>query len=166
MAAEPAEVKKADEPAAAAASAATPAPAATTAVLPTVAAAPATVAVKKGPLKISLELDGVFEAQTASEIVVKPEEWTVMSVLEAVPHGARVRKGDVLLKFDTEKLDHVIADLRTELKLAELACATVGRAVAGVREDHALGPGSQRPRAREPRKRIASTSSTSSAPSR
>ncbi len=65
-------------------------------------------------------MEGVFEAQTAQEILVKPEEWSVLTVESAVPHGAEVRKGDVLLSLETEKLDHAIADLRNELKLSEV----------------------------------------------
>ena len=56
---------------------------------------PATHTVKKGPLKITVELEGVFEAQTAQEILVKPEEWTALMVESAVaarrpgPQGRR-----------------------------------------------------------------------------
>jgi multidrug efflux pump subunit AcrA (membrane-fusion protein) len=38
-----------------------------------------------------------------------------------VKHGARVKKGEVLVTFDTEKLDRTIDDLRADLKLAELS---------------------------------------------
>ncbi len=81
---------------------------------------PATHTVKKELLKVVVNLDGVFAAEKTREIVVAPKEWTALSVENAVPHGTRVRKGDVLLTFDTEKLDRAIADLRTELKLSEL----------------------------------------------
>ena len=50
--------------------------------------APAAQTVKKGPLKITLELDGVFEGRTAREIIVKPDEWSQLTVLSAAPHGA------------------------------------------------------------------------------
>jgi hypothetical protein len=73
-------------------------------------------------VKITLDLDGVFEAQNASEIAMRLEEWTATPLIvdSAVKHGARVKKGEVLVKFDTEKLDKAIDDLRAELKLAEL----------------------------------------------
>ena len=41
--------------------------------------------------------------------------------MEAVEHGARVKKGDVLVEFDSEKIDKAIADLRTEQQIAEVA---------------------------------------------
>jgi multidrug resistance efflux pump len=79
-----------------------------------------TYTVKKSPLRVTVDLDGVFEAQTAREITVKPEEWTILTVESAVPHGAVVRQGDVLLSLETEKLDRAIAELRNDLGLSEI----------------------------------------------
>jgi HlyD family secretion protein len=84
-------------------------------------AAPATHTAKKVPIKVALDLDGVFEAQTTHEISVKPDEWNALIIETIVPHGAKVRKGDVLVTLDPEKLDKVIADLQTELKLVDVA---------------------------------------------
>ncbi len=80
-----------------------------------------TYTVKKGPFRVTVDLEGVFEAQTAREIVVKPEEWTGLTVEIAVPHGAVVRHGDVLLSLETEKLDRAIVELRNDLSLSEIA---------------------------------------------
>lgn len=85
------------------------------------AKAPPTETVKKELLKITVELEGVFEAQNAHEILLTPEEWSALTVRKVVSHGAVVRKGDVLLELDTEKLDRAIADLQAELRLAEIA---------------------------------------------
>lgn len=84
---------------------------------------PATYTVKKSPLKVTVDLDGIFEAQTAHEIFVKPEEWTGLTVDTAVPHGAEVRKGDVILSLETEKIDRAIADLRADQKISDVALA-------------------------------------------
>ena len=83
--------------------------------------APATHTVKRGPFKTTVDLDGVFEAQTAREIFIKPEEWNLLTVEKAVPHGEHVRKGDVLLTLDTEKLDRTIDDLRADMKLSDVS---------------------------------------------
>ncbi len=83
--------------------------------------APATHTVKSGPFKNTVELDGIFEADTAREISVDPDEWKLLTVKEAVPHGEHVRKGDVLLTLDTAKLDQTIDDLRTDLKLSDIS---------------------------------------------
>lgn len=85
------------------------------------AAAPAAETVKKGPFRIVVELEGVFEGEDAREISVAPDEWSKLTVQKAAAHGARVRKGDVVLELETEKLDREIADLRDELKLSATA---------------------------------------------
>jgi len=85
------------------------------------AKAPPTHKVKKEPFRISVDLDGVFAAQTAHEIAVRPEEWTSLCVERAADHGAAVRKGDVVLALETEKIDRAIDDLRKELNLSRLA---------------------------------------------
>lgn len=97
--------------------------AATPADAPAKPEAPATHTVAKGLLKVTVELDGTFETQTVGEIVVRPEEWapgSPLTVVSAVKHGARVRQGDVLVTFDTEKLDRAIDDLTAELQLTDL----------------------------------------------
>lgn len=80
-----------------------------------------TEAVKKGPLRIVVELKGVFEGEEAKEIVLAPEEWSKLTVVSAAKHGARVRKGDVILELETDKLDRAIADLKADLELSEVA---------------------------------------------
>ena len=85
------------------------------------AAKPATHKVKKGPFRVEVDLDGIFEAQNQSELFVRPQEWAGLSVLKAVEHGAAVKQGDLVLVFDTEKIDRAIVDLRTEVQLDELA---------------------------------------------
>jgi HlyD family secretion protein len=84
---------------------------------------PPTHTVKKGLLKITVDLDGVFEAQSTAEIAVRLDEWvptSPLTVVSSAKHGARVKKDEVLVKFDTEKLDKAIEELRAELKLSEL----------------------------------------------
>ena len=56
-----------------------------------------------------------------SEIIFHPEEWAAFTVVQAVEHGSRVKKGDVLVEFDSEKIDKAIADLKTEQQIAEVA---------------------------------------------
>lgn len=81
---------------------------------------PPTHTVKKELLKIELSVNGVFEPKSMAEIVVRPQEWKILSVLKAVEHGATVDKGDLLVQFDLEKIDQAIADHRTNQRLSEL----------------------------------------------
>lgn len=83
-------------------------------------AEPPTYTAKKAPLKIELSLKATFEAQQMAGVFVRLKEWKTLQVVKASPHGARVKKGDVLVEFETEDLDRAIADLKTEQTLAEL----------------------------------------------
>ncbi len=80
---------------------------------------PAAKTVEKRPFRIVVELEGVFEGEESREIMLSPEQWSQLTVVEAAPHGAHVRKGDVILEFDTEKIDRAIAELRADVKLSE-----------------------------------------------
>ncbi|MBN1396179.1 MAG: HlyD family efflux transporter periplasmic adaptor subunit [Pirellulales bacterium] len=80
-----------------------------------------TKTIEKGPFRIVVELDGVFEGEDAEEIILTPEEWSKLTVVKAAAHGARVRKGDVVLELETDKLDRAIADLQADLRLSEVA---------------------------------------------
>lgn len=75
----------------------------------------------KGSLKIKANLDGVFESASMTPIKVVPKSWTDLTVQEAAAHGQKVKKGDSLVKFETEKLEEQISDLETERNGAKLA---------------------------------------------
>lgn len=77
--------------------------------------------VKKGPMRVEVSLDGVFEAQNMTEISIRPQEWAGLVVLKAVEHGTVVKRGDLILALDTEKIDRTIADTTTDLQLGELS---------------------------------------------
>jgi multidrug efflux pump subunit AcrA (membrane-fusion protein) len=80
-----------------------------------------TFTVEAKRLKIELPLDGTFVAREMEEIAFRPEAWTDYEIVEVVPHGEKVHKGQVLFKFDSEKLDDAIEDLELEQRLNELA---------------------------------------------
>jgi HlyD family secretion protein len=96
-------------------------PRATADAKPVGEANPPTARVSKGPLRLELELKGVFQSDKTHELSFDPKSWTQpLKIVKVVPHGARVKKGDVLLEIDTEKLDRAIDDQKTDLHLAEL----------------------------------------------
>jgi len=82
---------------------------------------PATVEVKRQRLKVEATFDGVFEAQQTAELVLRPAEWQGLTVMHAVEHGKTVRRGDVIVALELDKIDRALADLRTELRLSELS---------------------------------------------
>ncbi|HUS40415.1 MAG TPA: biotin/lipoyl-binding protein, partial [Pirellulales bacterium] len=83
--------------------------------------ATATFTVEKKPMKIEVQVDGVFEATETREVAVKTDEWSQLTVEWAVDHGTRVKKGDPLLRFDTREFDIALADKEADLELAKLA---------------------------------------------
>jgi hypothetical protein len=83
---------------------------------------PATVKVEKGPIRVETILKGVVEAESGSELVLRPEAWaSPLTVLKAVEHGAEVKKGDVLIEFNLEKIDQAIKDLKIDQGLGMLS---------------------------------------------
>src|SRR5262249_50204492 len=80
-----------------------------------------TAKVEKGPLKIEVGFKGVFESVEMSEVMVKSEVWKELVVAKAVEPGTRVKKGDVLVTFDAEKIDKAIREMEMDQKLTEIA---------------------------------------------
>lgn len=97
---------------------------------PPAAPKPATHTVKKGPLKIEVTLSGAFEPQKMSEIALELKAWSTLSVVTAVEHGTQVKRGDLLVALDREKIDRAIADLRREHKTSDLALKLAERQLA------------------------------------
>jgi HlyD family secretion protein len=88
---------------------------------PGLADAPATYKVKRELFKIELSLKGVFEAEKATEVILRPEVWAGMEVEKAVDHGQTVKRGDVLLQCDLDKIDEELADQRAKAAITELS---------------------------------------------
>ena len=83
---------------------------------------PATCKVEKGPIKVTTTLKGIVESEKMDEVALSPEAFTLpLTVVKAVEHGTVVKKGDVLVELDLEKIDQAIKDLGVELSQAELA---------------------------------------------
>jgi multidrug resistance efflux pump len=84
-------------------------------------AKPETVAAKRETLKIDLKLDGTFEPSERHVVQVKTTSWSgEMPVAKLAAHGARVKKGDVLLQIDGAKLLEAIAAAGVDLASARV----------------------------------------------
>ncbi len=81
---------------------------------------PKTHKVKAESFEVVVELDAVFEALDTTPISLVPEEWGDLTVVEAIPHGTAVKKGDVLIQLDTEALEEQVRDLSEKRPLTEL----------------------------------------------
>ena len=82
---------------------------------------PETHKVETKDLKIEVEVEGVFVAKETEEVDLRPEVWSSFKVEEAVPHGKRVRKGEVLVKFDDKDIEEAIEEKAMQLQLGEVA---------------------------------------------
>jgi len=76
--------------------------------------------VQRKPLKIDVELSGTFVARKKVEIALRPKVWAQFKVVEAVRHGAKVRKGDLLVRFDDVKIEEALADKSLSQRLEEV----------------------------------------------
>ena len=89
---------------------------------PSSGAKPATVKVEKGSFKTEVALTGVFEAERLTEVSLRPKAWALPLVVErAIELGTPVKKGDILVEFDHDKIDKAIQDTEVENTLGDLA---------------------------------------------
>jgi len=94
---------------------------------PPPAAASETYKVDRGPFRAVHESDAVLVPAEFVELAVHPEAYEgELRVVEAVPHGAQVRRGDVILRLDDEKA-------RDLLRTAEWARRTAERTLVDTR---------------------------------
>ncbi len=77
--------------------------------------------VERKPLKIEVVLDGTFVARDMEEVALRPEVWTKFKVVEAVEHGTLVKQGDVLVRFEEDKIEEALAVKSLEQRLNELS---------------------------------------------
>jgi multidrug efflux pump subunit AcrA (membrane-fusion protein) len=83
---------------------------------------PAIVKVEQRPLKIEVILSGVFEARRMIDVSIRPMVWPSPLLVErAIELGTPVKKGDILLEFDHDKIDKAIADSEVENTIGDLA---------------------------------------------
>jgi multidrug efflux pump subunit AcrA (membrane-fusion protein) len=95
-------------------------------VAPSAAAKPISYKVEKKPFKIELTLKGILQAEETAPISYRPQPTVQpppsqgpLTIRQIVPHGTKVKAGEMLVAFDTRKIDDVIADLETEKKVLE-----------------------------------------------
>ncbi|HYE31989.1 MAG TPA: hypothetical protein VEH27_11205 [Methylomirabilota bacterium] len=79
------------------------------------------VEVSRGSLKAKVKVDGIFEAGEMAPIKVGPKVWADLTIVEATQHGATVKKGEKLVKFDLEKIQEQITDLEQDRAGSKLA---------------------------------------------
>jgi multidrug resistance efflux pump len=83
---------------------------------------PPTFTVKRANLNLSFEAPGYFEPTGSADIRVKPRGFAGDFVIAAVAaHGSAVRKGEVLIQFESATFARAFATAQNELRAAEVA---------------------------------------------
>ena len=77
--------------------------------------------VERGPFKVEVEVEGVFEAEETFEVSLQPEVWSTLKVEKAVDEGAVVEAGEPILWLETKKLDEELRDLKFQQELGYLS---------------------------------------------
>jgi len=83
-------------------------------------ARPATETVKLRAFEHVLTLKGVIAAEKAHEVAFRPKHWSQLVVDWAVPPGASVKAGEVILSLEVDKLDDAIADAEQATIISDL----------------------------------------------
>ena len=81
--------------------------------LPSIVAA-GELTLKPAKFSKTLELNAVALPQTTLGLSVKPKVWTAFKIKSVLAHGAKVKKGEALIEFDTEALDKKITALEKD----------------------------------------------------
>ena len=79
------------------------------------------------PFETSLSLDATFIPTQVTVLKIEPEQWSKFTVTELVKHGASVKKGDILLSFESEDYDLALAEARETAKSQKLNLAKAER---------------------------------------
>lgn len=72
-------------------------------------------------LKTKAQMEAVVESSEMESVKLAPRSWADLTVVEAVAHGSRVKKGDLLIKLDLDKLRDQIEDLETDRPLSAVS---------------------------------------------
>src|SRR5262249_33329463 len=80
-----------------------------------------TLKVEAKRMKVVVPLDGVFVARKMEEVALRPEVWSEYEIEDIIEHGAKVHKGERLVKFDPEKINQSIQDMELEQRMNDLA---------------------------------------------
>lgn len=83
---------------------------------------------------VTTKLTGVLESLETMPVSVDLKRWSEMRIVSVVPHGTEVKKGDVLIEFDPDKLKKQIRDLKLELPAKEADLRTSEMELAKLEE--------------------------------
>ena len=80
-----------------------------------------TVEIKAQPLKLNAEVSGVVWSQQMSTFTLQPKVWESFRIEQVIPHGTKVKKGDVIIKFKMDAYARELQLRTLDTELAEIA---------------------------------------------
>lgn len=83
-------------------------------------AKPKTHKVERKTFQLKVILEGVLESAKMEEVSIPSKLWGELLVLDALPQGTKVNKGESLISLDMEKIDEKIRSARHELTIIGL----------------------------------------------
>ncbi|MBL8851143.1 MAG: HlyD family efflux transporter periplasmic adaptor subunit, partial [Planctomycetaceae bacterium] len=84
---------------------------------------PETHTVAPGPFQVQVDLDGIFESEQMTEIILRPDVFTSLTVEKSVPQGTKVAAGETVLWLETEDIDEQLKNTEFDLEQAKLSLA-------------------------------------------
>ena len=100
--------------------------------------------VEKGTFRAEITLKGTFEPEMKTEVSIKPKAWSQSLVVKkAIEHGARVKKGDVLVEIDPDffrpaEVDALVGDASKARERLGWAPVTSFETLVDMMVDHDL----------------------------
>lgn len=82
-----------------------------------------TLTVEPAPFRVVVDLPGVFESESMTEIRLRPREWAKLVVKKVLPQGTRVAEGEPVLWLETDEIDDAIRDAEFAVQLGKLSLA-------------------------------------------
>ncbi|MEM7600249.1 MAG: HlyD family efflux transporter periplasmic adaptor subunit, partial [Verrucomicrobiota bacterium] len=80
--------------------------------------------VKKGPIEVTEKISGVLQSQKSSPMALNLLRWTDLLVIDCLPHGSEVKKGDVIVELETKAILKRIDELELGMPLKFLELET------------------------------------------
>lgn len=82
--------------------------------------APESVELKHEPLKLTVKIPVMFEANKPQQVKLDAKEFADFKILEVVPHGRKVSAGETLVRFDAKKYEEALAEKERAFRLNEI----------------------------------------------
>lgn len=99
---------------------------------------PKTAEVTSGELEVSLEFEGSVLPSEGEVVFYRPQAWSSLQVIDAMPHGTRVQKGQTVIAVDLEDLEKAIVDQQSTVEDLRIQIEESSLGLKKMKRDHEL----------------------------